>query len=109
MCNQGADWLGFVVRFIVPGIEQLHEDPLCPTVIPRIACTHLPAPVKRKANMVQLFAVALDVGLGGNCRMLSRLDGILFGRQTKGIVSHGMQYIEPPESLVPGKNVGSDI
>src|SRR5690606_27619038 len=77
---------------------KLDKDPLRPFVIIRVGGTYLPAPIKREPDLIQLFPVPIDIGLRGNGRMLSRLDGILFRWQPEGIVSHGMQHIK---SLMP--------
>ena len=47
-------------------------------------------PVERKTNLVQLLAIACNVSCGSNGRMLARLNGILFSRQTVCIISHRM-------------------
>jgi len=36
-------------------LEQLHEDPLCPSIIARIGCLNLVRPIKAIANSFQLF------------------------------------------------------
>ena len=41
--------------------------------------------------------------------MYSGGDGVLFGRQTKCVVTHRVQNVEPFEAFVPSINVGSNV
>ena len=83
-----------LVQFrIVPMVEHFKENPLCPFVIPGIAGTYFPVPIIGKAQFIQLFSVSENILFCGGLRRLTCLDGVLFCRKTKGIVSHGMQYI----------------
>ena len=82
---------------------------LRPFVIIRLASANFPRPVEAKSDFIQLFAITLDILFGSNCRMLSGLNGVLFGRQAVGVISHGMQYVESFQAFVSGINVGSDV
>jgi len=41
--------------------------------------------------------------------MLSRLDGVLFGRKPEGIVTHRVQNVKTPQPFVAAEYVASDI
>ena len=87
----------------------MQEGPLGPFVILRIRGAELAVPVKGKANAVQLLTITGHVLPRGLFRMLAGLNGILFCRQTKGVVAHGVQHIEAFQALVPGEDVAGDI
>ena len=57
-------------------------------VVFRIAGTDFAVPVEGETYLVQLFAIAVDIVDGGDCGMLSRLYGIMFG-----------QFVEKRESM----------
>ena len=99
-----------LVQFSVEiGIEHALKGPLCPVIIGRVAGAHLAVPVEREAYLVQLLAVVVDVLLGGNGRVLSRLDGVLLGRQAVGIVAHGVEHIESLLAFVACIDVACDV
>ena len=90
-------------------VEHLDKCPLCPFIIFRIASSHFPVPVERKTDFIELFPIAGNIFLCCNGRMLSCLDGILFGWQTICIESHRMQHIESFQTFISGINVGCDV
>ena len=57
-CDQFRDGARFILIRIVPAIEELQEDPLCPLVVVRVAGAHLAAPIEGESNAVQLLPVA---------------------------------------------------
>ena len=79
--------------------EHFHESPLCPVVILWVTGAHFAVPVKRKPNLIQLFAVVIDVCFGRDSRVLSRLNGILFSRKSIGIIAHWVEHIVALQSL----------
>ena len=89
--------------------EHLLKRPLRPVVIVGIAGADFTIPVEAKADFVELFAIACNVLLGGDGGVLPRLNGILFGRQTVGIVAHGVQDVVAAQTLVAGIDVGGDV
>src|SRR5690606_33219278 len=95
--------------FIIPRMKETNEDPLRPFVEIRIACTYLPAPIERQANVIQLPPEGADVGLGGNGWMLPGMDGILFSWKAKRVVSHRVQHIESFQPFEPGQDIGGDV
>ena len=90
-------------------MEQFYKSPLSPFVIFRVAGPHFPAPVIGKPDLIELFAVPVDILFGSDGRMRARLNGILFRRKPIGIVAHGMQHIITFQPFIPGKNIGGDI
>ena len=78
-------------------------------VILRVAGTNLAVPVEREANLVELLAVAVDVGYGSNLWVLTSLDSILLSRQTVSIVTHRVQYVESVQTLVACIDIARDI
>ena len=91
------------------GVEHLLEGPLRPMVVVGRTSAHLAVPIETEADLVQLLAVAVDVGKGGLLRVLSRLDGILLGWQAVGVVAHGVQHVEALQTLIAGIDVGGDV
>ena len=78
-------------------------------IIFRIAGTDFTAPVKRETDLVQLFAVAIDIVDSSDSGVLSGLDGILFCGQTVCVISHRVEYIEALQSFVTGINIRSNV
>ena len=78
-------------------------------VILRIAGANLAVPVEREANLVELLAVAVDVGYGSYLWVLTCLDSILLSRQTISIVTHRVQHVIAIETLVASIDVAGDI
>ena len=78
-------------------------------VILRVAGTNLAVPVEREANLVELLAVAVDVGYGSNLWVLTGLDSILLSRQSVSIVTHRVQYVKSVQTLVACIDIASDI
>ena len=89
--------------------EHFEEGPLRPLVVGRVARAHLAVPVEREADLVQLLAVAGDVLLGRDGRVLPRLDGILLGREPEGVVTHRVQDVEAFQPLVARVDVRGDV
>ena len=78
-------------------------------VILRVAGADLAIPIEAEANLVELLAVAVDVGYGSNLWVLTCLDSILLSRQTVSIVTHRVQYVESVQTLVACIDIASDI
>ena len=78
-------------------------------VILRVAGTNLTVPIEAEANLVELLAVAVDVGYGSNLWVLTSLDSILLCRQSVSIVTHRVQYVESVQTLVACIDIASDI
>ena len=93
----------------VIAVEHLQERPLRPPVICGVAGHHLPVPVVRESELVELFPVTRHVLRRGDRGMLPRLDGILLGRKPESIEPHRMQHVEPAEPFIARIDVRSDI
>ncbi len=109
MLDEFLDGLCLLAGVAEEGIEHLLESPLSPMVILRVAGAHLAVPVEGETNLVELLAVAVDVGNGSDLWVLTSLDGILLCWQTIGVISHGVQHVISVESLVAGIDVAGDI
>ena len=107
--NEFFDRLCLLARVAIEGVVHLLERPLCPMVVTGFASAHFTTPVKAETNLVQLLAVAIDVVRSGNCGMLARLNSILFGGKTIGIVTHGVQHVEAVQALVACVDVRGDV
>ena len=100
---------GAACAVAVVALEHADERPLRPLVVARVAGAHLAVPVVAEAYLVELLAIARNVLVGGHGRMLARLDGILLGRQTVGVVAHGVQHVEAVEPLETAVDVGGYV
>ena len=78
--NQRRNRLRLLGGEVVVVLEHLDERPLGPLVVFGLAGAELAIPVVAEANLIELLAVAANVYIGGNGRVLSGLDGILLGR-----------------------------
>ena len=78
-------------------------------VILRVAGANLTIPIEAEANLVELLAVAVDVGYGSNLWVLTGLDSILLSRQSISIVTHRVQHVESVQTLVASIDVAGDI
>ena len=107
--HQRRDGFGAVGGCIVPRFEQLGENPLGPPVVSRVTGAHFARPIVAESELVQLFPVTPYVGFGRYSRMLSGLDGILFGGKSEAVVAHRMQDVEPLVALVAGEDVARDV
>ena len=106
---KGTDGHSLALDIVVVVLKELQERPLRPLVVLRLTGAHLAAPVEREANLVQLLTVAGYVLLRRHRRMLTRLYGVLLGRQTVGVVAHGVQYVIAAQTLVAGVDVARYI
>ena len=94
---------------VIITLEHLQKGPLCPLVIDWVASAHFTVPIIAETYLIQLLTVAGNILVGGDFGMLSRLNGILLGRQTISIIAHGMQHIEAFQTLVTCINVTGNI
>ena len=90
-------------------LVQLLEDPLRPPVVLRICRVHLAVPVVGESEHPDLLTEAVDVLLGGDGGMRSRLHGVLLGRQSKGVPPHRMKNIKPFHPLVAAEDIGRGV
>ena len=107
--DQRVDGLGLVGLGIVPVVEHLEERPLRPFVVGRIAGADFARPIVGETDAVHLLPIAGDVLVRGLGRVLSGLDGVLFGGEAEGVVAHGMQHVEALQALVTAIDVAGDV
>ncbi len=107
--HEVGDGAGAVGLGVVPGVEDLQEDPLRPPVVAGVDGADRPAGVVGEAQAPQLPAHGGDVGLGGGAGVLAGLDGVLLGRQAEGVVADGVDHVVPGHALVAGVHVGADV
>lgn len=109
MRNQLGDGFRFLGLFVIPMLKKQGENLLGKLVIIGVAGFDLSIPIIRETHDIQLFTETLNVLFGGNGRMLSGLDGILFCGESECIISHGVQHIEAIEAFVSGYDIAGDI
>ena len=107
--HQFLDGAGFVQLGVVITLEHLQEGPLCPLVVLRVTGAHLAVPIVAETYFVQLIAVARDVIISSDFRMLARLDSILLSGQTIGVIAHGMQHVKAFQAFVARIYVAGNI
>ncbi len=93
---------------VVPGVEDLAEDPLCPAVELGVGGRHAAARVVGQAQTAQLATVGGNVLGGGDCRVLAGFDGELLGGQAECVEAHGVQHVVAGHPLEPGEHVCAD-
>src|SRR5690348_3178393 len=82
------DPFGLPVPAIIEAIKQLQKYPLGPLIKFRFGCIYLAVPVEAKPDLIELAPEIMNVGFCRYGGMDTMIDRILFGGQTKGIVSH---------------------
>ena len=107
--DQLGDRAGLVRLGVVPGVEDLQEDPLGPLVVVRVDRGERPALVVAQAQPAQLGLHVLHVGLGGDPRVRAGLHGVLLGGQAEGVEAQGVQDVVAGHALVAGEDVGGDV
>ena len=94
---------------VVPGVEELEEDPLGPAVVRRVGGVDLAVPVVGEAQGFDLSAEGVDVLLGGDGRMRAGLDGVLLGGESESVPAHRVKDVEPAHPLVAADDVGGRV
>ena len=93
---------------VVPGVEDLAEDPLRPSIELGIGGGHAAARVVGEAQATQLAPVGGDVLGGRDRRMLTVLDRELLGGQPERVEAHRVQHVVARHPLEAGEHVGAD-
>ena len=101
--------LGPLVFVAEIGIIQLEENPLGPADILRVSGVHFAIPIVAEAEFLKLTAEVVGISLGSNARMLAGLDGVLLGRESEGIPTHGVENVEAIHALVATDNVSGGV
>jgi hypothetical protein len=107
--DQLLDPPGLAGPLVEPGAEQLQEDPLGPLVVARVDRGEAAAVVVVDAQATQLGADRLDVGLGGDPRVLPGLDRVLLGGQAERVVAHRVQDVVAVHAVEPAGDVGAQV
>ena len=94
---------------VIITLEHLQKSPLRPLVIFRVAGAHLTVPVIAETYLIKLLTIATNILVGGDFRVLTRLDGILLSRQSIGIIAHGMQHIKSFQPLVTRIDIAGNV
>ena len=107
--DQLVDRAGLVGQPVVPGVEDLQEDPLRPAVVLGIGSGNRAPVVVAQAQPTQLRAEDLHVGFGGRARVLSGLQRVLLGGQPERVKSHCVQDVRAAHSQVARVDVGAYV
>ena len=100
----GADGLG-----VIPGVEDLQEDPLRPAVVVGVDRPDRTPVIVTHAQALELARHDDDVVLGRLAGVLTGLDGILLGRQAEGVVAQAVEDVLAEHSVVAAEDVGGDV
>ena len=104
-----GDRPGPVRVLVVPGVEDLQEDPLRPAVVGDVGGRDAAPRVVAEPERPQLAAHVRDVRLGGDPRVLAGLHRVLLGREAERVVAHRVQDVVPAHPLEAGVDVGADV
>ena len=107
--DQLGDRAGPVGVGVVPGVEDLEEDPLRPPVVALVGGGDRPARVVAEPERPQLAAHVGDVGVGGGAGVGAGLAGVLLGGQAEGVVAERVEHVVPVHPLEAGVHVGADV
>ena len=88
-----------------PLLEHLQEDPLGPLVVAGVGGVHLPVPVERVAQHVELLAEVLDVVVGHLGGVDVVLNGVVLCGQAEGVIADGEQDVVALHPLLPADDV----
>ena len=94
---------------VVPGVEDLQEDPLRPAVVVDVGGGDAPPRVVAEPERAQLAAHGGDVRLGGDARVLAGLHRVLLGREAERVVAHRVQHVVAVHAHEAGVDVGADV
>src|SRR5215208_6332335 len=81
-------------------LEELHEEPLVPAVVLRVAGHDLGVEVEHRAHLPELAAHALDVRVGPFAGLYAPLDRGVLGGQPEGVEAYREEH---PEAVHPHK------
>ncbi len=104
-----ADWPGRLRDRVEPGVVDLQENPLRPSVVVRVGGRHAARPVVAEPEHLDLPFDVRDVLLGGLSRVHAVLDGVLLRRQAERVVPHRVQHVESGHAAVAGDDVRGGV
>ena len=108
LVDELRDRTGAIDRRVVPGVEDLQEDPLRPPIERDVGGGHRAAGIVPEPEAVQLAPVVGDVRLGRDAGVLAGLHGVLLRGQTERVVAHGVQHVVAGHAQVARVDVGTD-
>ncbi len=88
---------------VVPGVEDLAEDPLRPPVVGRVGRGDRATCVVAQPQAPQLTAHVGDVRIGRDRRVGAGLHGELFGGQAEGVEPHRVEHVVAGHPLVAAR------
>ncbi len=94
---------------VVPGVEDLQEDPLRPLVVARVDRRDRAAVVVAQPQPAQLALHDDHVVLGRLARVLTGLHGVLLGGQAERVVTQAVQDVLARHPVVAREHVGRDV
>ena len=104
-----GDGFRFLIFVAEVGVVELDEDPLGPLDVAGIGGVDLAVPVVAEAELLELAAEVVGIGLGGDAGVLVRLDGVLLGGESEGVPTHGVEDVETIHALVAADDIGSGV
>ena len=108
LVHQLVDGTRAVLTGVVPGVEDLQEDPLRPPVVTGVGGRERAALVVGQAQAAQLAFEHLDVGVRRRRRMLPGRHRVLLGRQAERVEPHCVQDILTAHAQVARVHIGAD-
>src|SRR5258706_10801224 len=90
-------------------VVELEENPLRPFEIIRVGRGEFARPVVAETEAFDLAREVGDVRLGRDARMLTGLDGVLLGRQSKRIPAHRLQHVKAARTAIALQNVRGGV
>ncbi len=109
LVDQLADRPRAVGVGVVPGLEDLREDPLGPPVVRRVGRRDAASLIMGQTQPAQLTPVVGDVGFGGDPGMLPLLHRVLLGGQAERIESQCVQHVPAGHPVVAPVHIGADV
>ena len=107
--DQLGDRAGAVGVVVVPGVEDLQEDPLRPAVVVDVGGGDAAARVVPEPERPELPAHVGDVRLGGDTRVLAGLHRVLLGGEPERVVAHRVQHVVAAHAHEAREHVGADV
>ena len=106
--DQLRDGTGAIGRRVVPGVEDLQEDPLRPPVERHVGGRHRAAGIVPQTESVELTPIVGNVCFGRDAGVLPRLNRVLLRGQAERVVAHGVQHVVAGHAQVARVHVGAD-
>ncbi len=104
-----GDGAGPVGVDVVPGVEDLQEDPLRPPVVGHVGGGDTATGVVPETQRAELAAHRGDVLLGRDLRMLAGLERVLLGGEPERVVAHRVEHVAARHPVEASEDVGADV